>query len=152
MFKMNSIVTTRGHQIFRTINLSEQLKILKEPLFTGLHPKINILKSMKCFSTTFGKKFYNDDKHNTAGKWTWPCNVNRLDLTSNGTLEGLSCFLISLNSHACGLSHLRPRLRPNSYPLLSPISLLKPLIENMILKKQLCLEKSLFSNTKFPEN
>merc|ERR1712136_717663 len=50
------------------------------------------------YSTTFGKKFYNDDKHNTAGKWTWPCNVNRLDLTSNGTLEGTHITPVSQGS------------------------------------------------------
>lgn len=40
------------------------------------------------YSTTYGKKIFHRDPHNTEGKWTWPCNINRLDITSDGTKEG----------------------------------------------------------------
>ena len=39
-------------------------------------------------STTYGRKFYHNDAHNTNGKFTWPCNVNRLDIETDGTEAG----------------------------------------------------------------
>ena len=38
-------------------------------------------------STTFGAKFKHDDLHSN-GLYTWPCNINRLDIETDGTENG----------------------------------------------------------------
>ena len=40
------------------------------------------------FSTTYGKRYKNNDVHNTSGQWTWPCNINRIDIETDGTEMG----------------------------------------------------------------
>ncbi|CAG5110350.1 Oidioi.mRNA.OKI2018_I69.chr2.g4761.t1.cds [Oikopleura dioica] len=40
------------------------------------------------YSTTYGSRFVNQDTHNPAGLYTWPCIINRLDLSTDGTSEG----------------------------------------------------------------